>query len=183
MTFRSVFIDMKIVLQKTLGTIEIETADDKDAIAQASFWSELPDHCPICGETLFLHYRETKDDGFKYYELHCRGDVTHRSQFGQYKSGGLFYKRDWQEASFAPATVADRQDWEREQARNDHKWQTERPLHDEFEDDDQIQAAFKAIRDRLGEPWKKKPDESRDQYLERLRRQYKQILEMQQKQP
>lgn len=176
---------MKIILPKTFGTIEIETADDKDAIAQASFWSELPDLCPVCSETLFLHYRETKDDGYKYYELHCRGEVSHRSQLGQYKSGGLCYKRDWQETSFAPVTVADCQEWEREQppARDDHKWESERPLLDSygFDDDEQIQTAFTAIRDRMGEPWKKKADEGRDDYLARLRRQYKQLLEMQTK--
>lgn len=93
---------MKIKLNKTFGEIEIETADDKEAIAQASFWSELPNNCPMCGAELFLHYRETKDDGYKYYELHCRGQQTHYTQFGQYKTGGLFYKNNsWQERTFS----------------------------------------------------------------------------------
>jgi hypothetical protein len=92
---------MKIRLYRSFGEIEIEMADDKEAIAQASFWSELPNNCPLCGAELFLHYRETKDDGYKYYELHCRGDKTHYTQFGQYKTGGLFYKQNaWAERTF-----------------------------------------------------------------------------------
>lgn len=172
---------MQIILKRSFGEIRIETADDKEAIAQASFWSELPDECPTCGAGLFLHYRETKEDGYKYYELHCRGEVQHRSQFGQYKSGGLFYKREWAEASFAPPTVADRQEFDREQEKRDASWKWPRPweqVPEEFADDAQIQAAFKAITKIGGTPWKKQPDEDRDQYLERLRRQYKKICEM-----
>jgi hypothetical protein len=92
---------MKIKLVKSFGQIEIDTADDKDAIAQASFWSELPDLCPLCGETLYLHYRVTKEGDYKYYELYCRGEPKHFTQFGQYKSGGLFYKAgSWAEHTF-----------------------------------------------------------------------------------
>lgn len=168
---------MKIILRKSFGEIQIETADDKDAIMQASFWSELPDLCPICGETLYLHYRETKDE-YKYFELHCRGEEPHRTQFGQYKHGGLFYKRDWGVASFLSPTAADREEFDREQEKRDAEWKSERPIAapDRFADDTQVQVAYEAIRSVLGEPWRSKPDETRDQYLARLRRQYQGLV-------
>jgi hypothetical protein len=92
---------MKITIYKTFGEVQVESADDKELICGASFWSELPNQCPLCAADLYLHYRETKDDGYKYYELHCRGQQTHYTQFGQYKTGGLFYKANsWAERTF-----------------------------------------------------------------------------------
>lgn len=173
---------MKIILHKSFGQIEIETASDKEAIMQASFWSELPDVCPLCDAGVHLHYRETKEQ-YEYFELHCGGQPSHRTQFGQYKSGGFYYKRDsWEVRTHQNLLQADREEFDRQQPQSDHDWKSERPTTaGEFADDEQIQTAFSAIRSRLGEPWHKKPDETRDQYLDRLRRQYKQIVEMQAK--
>lgn len=99
---------MKIRLNKSFGEIEIETSDDKDAIAQASFWSELPDVCPLCGANLFLHFRVTKEGNYKYYELHCAGQPRHFTQFGQYVTGGLFYKSNsWAEHTYGVQSERD----------------------------------------------------------------------------
>ncbi len=92
---------MELKLIKSFGEITIQTADDKDAIAQASFWSELPDLCPMCAAGLYLHFRITKEGDYKYYELYCQGKPKHFTQFGQYKTGGLFYKAEsWAEHTF-----------------------------------------------------------------------------------
>lgn len=78
--------------------IEITGADAKEVIKQASFWSEVPDKCGLCGASVFLFYRSP--EGNTYYGLRCSGEVTHETNFGQYKNEaeGLYFKGEWQEA-------------------------------------------------------------------------------------
>lgn len=78
--------------------IEITGADAKEVIKQASFWAELPDKCGLCGASVALFYRSP--EGNTYYGLRCSGDVTHETNFGQYKNEaeGLYFKGEWQEA-------------------------------------------------------------------------------------
>jgi hypothetical protein len=75
-------------------SVEVEASNPKGVIEQASFWSSLPQTCPVCGSSLSLDFHEDK---YKFYSLLCSGPTRHRSNLGQYKSGdGLFYKGDWE---------------------------------------------------------------------------------------
>lgn len=74
-----------------IGTVEIDGDEETTIIAQAAFWTELPEACPICGATLRLSHRKPK--GFTYYGLVCKGSPEHECNFGQKKEdGSLYYK-------------------------------------------------------------------------------------------
>ena len=74
--------------------VKINGASDKEIIAQAAFWMEMPAKCGCCGDTrLRFDYRTPQD--YKFYSLKCR-KCGAEYQFGQHKEGGtLFHKREW----------------------------------------------------------------------------------------
>lgn len=84
-----------IVIKTRVGksVVEISADDAKIAIEQASFFQMIPELCPICQADIKFTYRKTKEKGYTYYGLECRGEHKHGVTFGQYQSGGgLFYK-------------------------------------------------------------------------------------------
>jgi hypothetical protein len=86
----------KAVVQLFKGstTITLEAPSPKELIQQLSFYSQLPQECPVCGAGLAFSYREAQ--GYKFWSLVCSGKPQHESVFGQYKAdGGLFYKAAW----------------------------------------------------------------------------------------
>ena len=74
--------------------VKINGASDKEIIAQAAFWMEMPVKCGCCGDTrLRFDYRTPQD--YKFFSLKCR-KCGAEYQFGQHKEGGtLFHKREW----------------------------------------------------------------------------------------
>jgi hypothetical protein len=86
----------KAVVQLFKGstTVTLEAPSPKELIQQLSFYSQLPQECPVCGSGLAFSYREAQ--GYKFWSLVCSGKPQHEATFGQYKAdGGLFYKNSW----------------------------------------------------------------------------------------
>jgi hypothetical protein len=83
-----------VQLFKGATTVTLEAPSPKELIQQLSFYSQLPQECPICSSGLAFSYRETQ--GYKFWSLVCSGEPQHESVFDQYKAdGGLFYKAAW----------------------------------------------------------------------------------------
>ena len=84
---------MSIKLSAKLSTglqVTIEAENQKDAIKQLAFFSELPSCCPQCQGELKFTYRNVDDN--EYFGFKCKKQ-GHETSFGQHKSGGgLFYK-------------------------------------------------------------------------------------------
>ena len=84
---------MSIKLSAKLSSglqVTIEAANQKEAIKQIAFFSELPSCCPQCQGELKFTYRKVDDN--EYYGLKCIKQA-HETSFGQHKvGGGLFYK-------------------------------------------------------------------------------------------
>lgn len=82
-----------------LTTVEISSDNIKQIIEQASFWSSLPNECPLCGYPLVFFHRLTKEDD-SYWGQACTGTTIHEANFGVYKKEerGFYYKGDWQKA-------------------------------------------------------------------------------------
>jgi hypothetical protein len=74
--------------------IEIEKANQKELIEEASFWQSIPQVCPVDGSKTRLFFKEPGD--FKYYGVTSTGDVRYELSFGQHREGGtLFVKDEW----------------------------------------------------------------------------------------
>lgn len=74
--------------------ITLEAPSPKELIQQLSFYSQLPQDCPVCGSSLGFTYREAQ--GYKFWGIICAGLPQHQTNFGQFKAdGGLFYKGSW----------------------------------------------------------------------------------------
>jgi hypothetical protein len=74
--------------------IEIEKANQKELIEEASFWQSIPLVCPVDGSKTRLYFKEPGD--FKYYGVASTGDVRYECTFGQHREGGtLFCKDTW----------------------------------------------------------------------------------------
>ena len=72
--------------------VTIEAENQKEAIKQMAFFSELPSYCPECQGELKFTYRKVDDN--EYYGIKCKTG-NHETSFGQHKAGGsLFYKRN-----------------------------------------------------------------------------------------
>ena len=73
----------------------------KEVIKNASFFTTLPQKCPLCDSAVHLNYRSPQT--FHYYGLRCVGPTIHECNFGAHKEGEtLFYKGtdSWHEAKF-----------------------------------------------------------------------------------
>ena len=79
----------------------------KDLIRELSFFSELPQTCPVCGNS--LHFGYSENDGNDFYRLECDNEKEqHSSTLGTYKdeTRGLFYKplEAWYTRKLEPVT-------------------------------------------------------------------------------
>lgn len=82
----------------------------KDVIKHASFFTTLPQKCPLCDSPVHLNYRSPQT--FHYYGLRCVGPTIHECNFGAHKEGEtLFYKGtdSWHEAKFESEGSGDQQ--------------------------------------------------------------------------
>ena len=93
---------MKIKVTRKIGgttyTFVIEEDKDLDVLEQAGVFGNPPTECGMCGST-DIHLasnRAKSDDGteYKFVKLIC-DECSARSQLGQYKTGG-FYWKDWE---------------------------------------------------------------------------------------
>lgn len=85
---------MKIQITKKLGNttyaFQIEEQKDLDALATAGFLASMPEKCGLCGSQNVV-LTSNKAKGFTFVKVVCR-DCGGRSQVGQYKEGGFFWK-------------------------------------------------------------------------------------------
>jgi len=88
---------MKIIIQKKVGktdlTFNVEDQDELQAMSKAGFFSGIPDKCKIC-ESENVHLSSNKAQGYTFVKVICK-DCNARSQMGQYKDGGSFWK-EWE---------------------------------------------------------------------------------------
>lgn len=102
-----------IHVQTSIGTnlkVTVTGENVKEVIKNASFFTTLPQKCPLCDSAVHLNYRSPKE--FHYYGLRCVGPTTHECNFGAHKEGGtLFYKGtdSWHEAKFESSGGGDTQ--------------------------------------------------------------------------
>ena len=83
---------MKLTISVLGATLELEVANEKEAIKRLAFYQSLPAVCPVCGGASRFSFREP--EGYEYYGLVCEGG--HEYKFGQHKEGGsLFPKGQW----------------------------------------------------------------------------------------
>jgi len=94
---------MDIKIKKTIGKTDFEfdilnERDDFEALVKASQVAMMPTKCGLCGSeniTLSSNKGKTKDGGeVTFLKVICH-DCNARSQVGQYKSGGTFWK-NWE---------------------------------------------------------------------------------------
>lgn len=149
---------LKYTIHKSFGSIEIEAKDDKDAFEQMTLWAELPDACPVCATSIYPHFRKTPNGDYKYYELYCTGTPQHRTQLGQYKTGGLYYKS----AAWEVRSAYNNQD--------DEEGDAPPPVETVADRLARAKDAFASVGVVVP---KQKPNESDDEYLGRLKSVYR----------
>lgn len=85
---------MKIIVKKQLKgieyTFEIEEEKAVDALALAGTFSSMPSQCKMC-QSEDVHLSANKAKGFTFVKVICE-KCNARSQLGQYKEGGFFWK-------------------------------------------------------------------------------------------
>lgn len=95
---------LKANISKKIGDVEysfqVEEERGKNLLANASFFGDIPSKCGVCGsENVHLNMNKAKaKDGsgeYTYLKVICK-DCNARSQLGEYKSGGYFWK-NWEE--------------------------------------------------------------------------------------
>lgn len=92
---------IRLTIEKTGYSVQIEGATPNEVIGQAELFSELPDVCPLCGSP--LHFTHRKPRGFEYWGLGCTDG--HETTFGEKKDGAeLYYKgaASWADAPTRP---------------------------------------------------------------------------------
>ncbi|MHA1225108.1 MAG: hypothetical protein ACTSPV_00030 [Candidatus Hodarchaeales archaeon] len=74
---------------------EIEEKNELDAMSMAGFLSSMPSKCKLCGSdnVHLTSNKATTDEGtYTFVKVICE-DCNARSQLGQYKTGGFFWKQ------------------------------------------------------------------------------------------
>ena len=86
-------------LVKKIGAEEFEfTVDAKDtfdALSEIAQVSSMPDYCPLCkGNFVQLEMNKSKGETgeFTFVYVRCK-TCNAKAQIGQYKSGGIFWKK------------------------------------------------------------------------------------------
>lgn len=86
---------MKIEVRKKIGdsvfSFEVDEKDEIESLFKAGVLASAPTKCGICkSENISLS--GNKAQGYTFVKVLCR-DCNARSQLGQYKDGGFFWKR------------------------------------------------------------------------------------------
>ncbi len=85
---------MKVNITKKLGnttySFQIEEGKDLDALVSAGFLASMPEICEFCKSTNLV-LSSNKAKGFTFIKVVCR-ECRAKSQLGQYKDGGFFWK-------------------------------------------------------------------------------------------
>jgi len=90
---------MKIILNKKIGDeafqFEAEGKDTFDTLVDIAQLSTMPDYCPLC-ESKFVQLEMNKGKSetgeFTFVYVRCK-KCNAKAQIGQYKSGGIFWKK------------------------------------------------------------------------------------------
>ena len=90
---------MKIQLNKKIGNetfqFIVDQKDAFDALTEISQLSSMPDYCPLCkGNFVQLEMNKSKSERgeFTFVYVRCK-TCGAKAQVGQYKSGGIFWKK------------------------------------------------------------------------------------------
>jgi len=85
---------MQIEISRKIGDAVYKfTIDEKDelqALEMAGFVASMPKKCKLCGSD-DIHLTNNKAKGFTFIKMICN-KCNGRSQLGQYKEGGFFWK-------------------------------------------------------------------------------------------
>ena len=85
---------MQIQISKRISDIEyrfhINEADEIEALSKAGFLASMPSECKNCGSDR-VHLSGNKAKGYTFVKVIC-DKCDARSQLGQYKDGGFFWK-------------------------------------------------------------------------------------------
>ena len=88
---------MKVSVKKSIGgsdfIFEAEEEKDIEAIAKVASLSNAPIKCGLC-QSENVHLSSNKAQGYTFVKVLCE-DCNGRSQLGQYKEGGFFWK-EWE---------------------------------------------------------------------------------------
>jgi len=88
---------MQIEISRKIGDAVYKfTIDEKDelqALEMAGFVASMPKKCKLCGSDN-IHLTTNKAKGFTFVKMIC-SKCNGRSQLGQYKEGGFFWK-EWE---------------------------------------------------------------------------------------
>ncbi len=99
---------MKIKIRRSIGDsdfeFDIEGKNEADALAKAGNLANAPNFCGICKSKDVHLSSNTSKDGFIFVKVICRA-CNARSQMGQYKAGGIFWK-EWQKYQPLPKPPA-----------------------------------------------------------------------------
>ena len=96
---------MKITIKKTIGSSEFvfEVEEDKeiDALFAAGTMASAPAKCELCGSAN-VQLEGNKAQGYTFVKVLCKEkNCSGRSQLGQYKDGG-FYWKNWEKYQLQP---------------------------------------------------------------------------------
>lgn len=85
---------MKISIRKQIGKtifiFEIDEKDEMEAMSKAGVLAMMPDKCGLCGKDN-VSLSSNKAKGYTFVKVVCK-ECDARSQLGQYKEGGYFWK-------------------------------------------------------------------------------------------
>ncbi len=88
---------MKIIIKRKIGDsvyeFEIEEKNEIEALAKAGSLTSMPAKCKLCG-SIDVHLASNRAKGFLFVKVICHL-CNARSQLGQYKEGGFFWK-EWE---------------------------------------------------------------------------------------
>ena len=86
---------MKVTIQKIIGastlTFEVEGEKEIDALNKAAAFATMPDQCGMC-KSKDVMLDSNRAEGFVFIKVKCLS-CNARSQMGQFKEGGVFFKK------------------------------------------------------------------------------------------
>jgi hypothetical protein len=74
---------------------ELEEETLQEFLKKASFLSQIPTACGNCKKTTISFAYRYLQSKYHYYEMRCTS-CSHRLCFGEFQSGGMFVKEDWE---------------------------------------------------------------------------------------
>jgi hypothetical protein len=86
----------KVLNMATSVKFTITGRDLKEELLMAEPIINMPTKCGICGNTAYLHTRQTKEGEYIYIESRCSNkDCKAKANMGEYKSpkGAMFWKK------------------------------------------------------------------------------------------